>query len=96
MDFILKLCLMFVLLQVVPSKSIRNNTDTDSKMDLMENSLENMEQRILNLTNQVTKLSKSKFFFFNVSFVLIPVSLKYYTKKFNFVVFLHKYMHENE
>ncbi|VDI16061.1 Hypothetical predicted protein [Mytilus galloprovincialis] len=60
MDFILKLCLMFVLLQVVPSKSIRNNTDTDSKMDLMENSLENMEQRILNLTNQVTKLSKRK------------------------------------
>ncbi|XP_071146424.1 complement C1q and tumor necrosis factor-related protein 9-like [Mytilus edulis] len=60
MDFILKLCLMFVLLQVVPSKSIRNNTDTDSKMDLMENSLENMEQRILNLTYQVTKLSKRK------------------------------------
>ncbi|XP_052081932.1 uncharacterized protein LOC127719732 [Mytilus californianus] len=29
-------------------------------MDLMENSLEKMEQRILNLTNEVTKLSKRK------------------------------------
>lgn len=60
MDFIFKLCLIFVLLKVVPSKSIRNDTDTDSRMELMETSMEKMEQRILNLTNEVTKLSKSK------------------------------------
>lgn len=60
MDFILKLCLIFVLLKVVRSKSIRNDTESDSRMELMETSMEKMEQRILNLTNEVTKLSKSK------------------------------------
>lgn len=66
MDFIFKLCLIFVILKVVPAKSIRNDTDEDNRMELMESSMEKMEQRILNLTNEVTKLSKSKKFIFNV------------------------------
>ncbi|VDI16060.1 Hypothetical predicted protein [Mytilus galloprovincialis] len=61
MDSLFKLCLKFVLLHVILSKSIRNNTDTDSRMDFMKTSMEKTEQRILNLTNQVTKFTKMEF-----------------------------------
>lgn len=92
MDSLFKLCLKFVLLQVILSKSIRNNTDTDGRMDFMETSMEKTEQRILNLTNQVTKLSKSELFFWGL---WIPVSLTLYTKHFSFI-FLYKCIYKNK
>ncbi|XP_063435408.1 uncharacterized protein LOC134716373 [Mytilus trossulus] len=60
MDYLFNLCFIFSMFLVVSSKSIRNDTDVDSRMDIMESSLEKMEQRILNLTNEVTILSKRK------------------------------------
>ncbi|XP_071170571.1 uncharacterized protein [Mytilus edulis] len=75
MDYLFNLCFIFSMFLVVSSKSIRNDTDVDSRMDFMESSLEKMERRILNLTNEVTILSKRK----NEEHVMFYVTLSSYT-----------------